>query len=196
MRLNGLARHKQGSGHLGVVLAATRNPGNLKFLWAELLEPVMSADPVRGPLIFYAGCRQFGCCAGGPWSRAETLEKDEGLMERFTRSDDTTVAAHRRPGTQQRACLLEWDRADGVQRGEGRSKQALRLVGIGCQDSLRPAADGTRVGQSGCLGSLIQPIENPCAAVHFSSACQGFREVSGHRDHVGIVRTLTGAQVP
>ena len=108
-------------------------------------------------------------------------------MERFTRSDGTTVAAHRLPGTQQRACLLEWDRADGVQCGEGRSKQALRLVGVGRQDSLRPAADGARVGQSGCLGSLVQPIENLCTAVLFFNAGQSFRKVSGHRDHVGVV---------
>ena len=82
----------------------------------------MSADPVRGALILYAGRCQFGSCAGRPWSRAETLEKYEGLMEGFTRSDRTAVAAHRLPGAQEGACLFECDRADLVQCGEGLSK--------------------------------------------------------------------------
>ena len=82
----------------------------------------MSAEPLVGSLILYAGCCQFGSCAGCPWSRAETLEEHERLMEGFTRSDRSAVAAHRLPGAQEGACLFECDWADLVQCGEGFSK--------------------------------------------------------------------------
>ena len=98
MRFDRLSGYEQGSSYLGIVLATTRNPGNLQFLGTELLEPVVAADPVRGTLMFYPGRCQFGPCAGRPWSRAETLEEYLGIMERFTRGDGTTVAAHRLPG--------------------------------------------------------------------------------------------------
>jgi hypothetical protein len=122
VRLHRLSGYEQGGSDLGIVLAATRNPGDLKFLGAECVEPVVCADPVLGALILCAGRCQFRPRARRPWSRAETLEKYEGLMERLTRSDRTAVTAHRLPGAQEDACLFECDGADLVQCGEGFSK--------------------------------------------------------------------------
>ena len=77
------------------------------------------------------------------------------------------------------------------------ANRALRLVSVGCQDSARPAGDCARVGQSSRL-RLVRPAnEEPACSGPFSPvACQSFRQVSRHRDNVGIADSQTTGEIP
>jgi hypothetical protein len=99
------------------------------------------------------------------------LENRQGPVEWQPRIAGTANSAQRFPRAQERSCFFKWNWAGFPQCGEGCSKQALRLVRIRRQNSLRPVGGRASICQPGLVCSLVEPVDNLVTAVGFSSAC-------------------------